>query len=248
MTPALELRHLVMRFGGLVVTNDVSLELAPGARHALIGPNGAGKTTLVNQVTGRLRPVGGSVLLAGQDVTGLAQHRRTRLGLVRNFQVTNLFRSFSAFENIALAVAERERRGLSLRSRRGFPGHVADESEQIAQRMGLGAVGGRLVRDLAYGQQRLVELALALALRPRVLLLDEPAAGLPASDHAMILDALDQLPEEVAVLLIEHDMPLVFRFAREITVLAEGAVIARGAPDEIRGDPAVRAVYLGTRS
>ena len=248
MTAALELRHLVMRFGGLVVTNDVSLALQPGARHALIGPNGAGKTTLVNQVTGRLRPVGGSVHLAGQDVTALSQHRRTRLGLVRNFQVTNLFLTFSAFENIALAVSERERRGLSLGSRRGFPAHVADEAEQIAHRMGLGAVGAQLVRDLAYGQQRLVELALALALRPRVLLLDEPAAGLPASDHAMILDALDRLPEEVAVLLIEHDMPLVFRFAREITVLAEGAVIARGAPDQVRGDPAVRAVYLGTRS
>ena len=246
-TGALELRRLVMRFGGLVVTNDVSLALAPGARHALIGPNGAGKTTLVNQVTGRLRPVSGTVHLAGQDVTALSQHRRTRLGLVRNFQVTNLFLTFSAWENIALAVAERDRRGLSLRSRRGFPAHVADEAEAIAHRTGLGAVGARLVRDLAYGQQRLVELALALALRPRVLLLDEPAAGLPASDHAMILDALDRLPEEVAVLLIEHDMPLVFRFAREITVLAEGAVIARGPPEQVRADPAVRAVYLGTR-
>ena len=248
MTTALELRNLVMRFGGLVVTNDVSLSLQQGARHALIGPNGAGKTTLVNQVTGRLRPLSGTVHLAGEDVTALSQHRRTRLGLVRNFQVTNLFLSFSAHENIALAVAERQRRGLSLGSRRGFPSHVADEAQQIAGRMHLAEVGDRLVRDLAYGQQRLVELALALALRPRVLLLDEPAAGLPASDHAMILDALDRLPEEVAVLLIEHDMPLVFRFAREITVLAEGAVIARGAPEAIRSDPAVRAVYLGTRS
>ena len=248
MTAALELRNLVMRFGGLVVTNDVSLVLEPGARHALIGPNGAGKTTLVNQVTGRLRPASGSVHLAGQDVTPLPQHRRTRLGLVRNFQVTNLFPSFTAHENIALAVAERERRGLSLRSRRGFPAHVADEAEQIAGRMRLGEVGGRLVRDLAYGQQRLVELALALALRPHVLLLDEPAAGLPPSDHAMILDALDRLPQDVAVLLIEHDMELVFRFARTITVLAEGAVIARGPPAAVRADPAVRAVYLGSRS
>ena len=248
MSPALDLRNLVMRFGGLLVTNNVSLRLEPGARHALIGPNGAGKTTLVNQVTGRLRPVGGSVHLAGVDVTHSSQHARTRLGLARNFQVTNLFPTFSVYENIALAVAERERVGLSLRSGRGFSSHVADQAEALACRMQLGSVGVRPVRDLAYGQQRLVELAVALALRPRVLLLDEPAAGLPAADHAMILDALDRLPEEVAVLLIEHDMPLVFRFAREITVLAEGAVIAHGDPDHVRSNSAVRAAYLGSRA
>jgi branched-chain amino acid transport system ATP-binding protein len=248
VTAALALDHLMMRFGGLVVTNDVSLTLQPGARHALIGPNGAGKTTLVNLVTGRLRPRAGTVRLAGQDVTGLPQHRRIRLGLVRNFQVTNLFPSFSAFENIALAVTEREGRGLSLRSRQGFASHVADEAEAIGRRMRLGGVGVAPVRGLAYGQQRLVELAVALALRPRVLLLDEPAAGLPAADHAMILDALDELPAEVAVLLIEHDMPLVFRFARAITVLAEGAVIAEGTPDDIRDNAGVRAAYLGTRA
>lgn len=248
MSEALRLENLTMRFGGLVVTNDVSLNLEAGARHALIGPNGAGKTTLVNIVTGRLRPKSGAVLLDGRDVTNLPQHRRTRLGLVRNFQVTNLFPSFSALENVALAIAERESRGLSLGSRRGFPAHVADEAEEIGRRMRLGDVGTAPVRELAYGQQRLVELAVAMALRPRVLLLDEPAAGLPAADHAMILDALDALPGDVAVLLIEHDMPLVFRFAREITVLAEGAVIARGGPEAIRQDGRVRAAYLGTRS
>jgi len=247
VTAALELDALVMRFGGLVVTNGVSLSLEPGARHALIGPNGAGKTTLVNLVTGRLRPRSGTVRLAGQDVTALPQHRRTRLGLVRNFQVTNLFPSFSAFENVSLAVAERDGHGLSMRSRRGFASHVADEAEAVAWRMGLGAIGTTPVSDLAYGQQRLVELAVALALRPRVLLLDEPAAGLPSADHAMILGALDNLPADVAVLLIEHDMPLVFRFACAITVLAEGAVIARGAPDAIGADPRVRAAYLGSR-
>ena len=181
-------------------------------------------------------------------MTALPAHRRARLGLVRNFQVTNLFPSFSAFENIALAVAERDRKGLSLRGRHGFPAGVADEAEAVGRRMGLGEVGTTPVRDLAYGQQRLVELAVALALRPRVLLLDEPAAGLPAADHAMILGALDALPAEVAVLLIEHDMPLVFRFAREITVLAEGRVIARGTPDRVRADPLVRAAYLGSRA
>ena len=248
MSEALRLKNLTMRFGGLVVTNDVSLALDAGARHALIGPNGAGKTTLVNIVTGRLRPKSGAVLLDGRDVTNLPQHRRTRLGLVRNFQVTNLFPSFSALENVALAIVERESRGLSLGSRRGFPTHVADEAEEIGHRMGLGHVGTAAVRELAYGQQRLVELAVAMALRPRVLLLDEPAAGLPVADHAMILEALDALPGDVAVLLIEHDMPLVFRFAREITVLAEGAVIARGSPDAIRQDGRVRAAYLGRRS
>ncbi len=246
--PVLELSNLHMSFGGLVVTNDVSLSLAIGARHALIGPNGAGKTTLVDQITGRLRPLRGTIRLAGIDVTRLPQHRRTRLGLARNFQVTNLFSSFSAFENIALAVAEREGRGLSLASMRGFPSDVADQAEDIARRMHLAEVGHRRVSDLAYGQQRLVELAIALALRPKVMILDEPAAGLPAGDHAMILDALDRLPVHVAVLLIEHDMPLVFRFAREITVLAEGMVIARGAPEAIRGDERVRTAYLGTRS
>jgi branched-chain amino acid transport system ATP-binding protein len=247
MTPVLELDTLVMRFGGLLVTDGVSLALQPGARHALIGPNGAGKTTLVNLVTGQLRPRSGSVRLDGADVTRLPQHRRTRLGLVRNFQVTNLFPSFSAFETIALAVAEREGCGLALRGRRGFADHVADEAEEVARRMGLGDVGAGPVSSLAYGQQRLVELAVALALRPRVLLLDEPAAGLPAADHSVILDALDALPETVAVLLIEHDMPLVFRFARAITVLAEGAVIAEGAPAAIAANPLVRAAYLGSR-
>jgi len=247
MTAALAMENLVMRFGGLVVTNGVSLSLEPGARHALIGPNGAGKTTLVNLVTGRLRPRSGTIHLAGQDVTALPQHRRTRLGLVRNFQVTNLFASFSALENIALGIAERDGHGLSLRSRRGFASYVADEAEALGRRMGLGGIGTASVVGLAYGQQRLVELAVALALRPRVLLLDEPAAGLPAADHAMILDALEALPADVAVLLIEHDMPLVFRFARDITVLAEGAVIAQGTPDAIRGDARVRAAYLGTR-
>ena len=248
MIAALAAENLVMRFGGLVVTNGVSMSLQPGARHALIGPNGAGKTTLVNLITGRLRPRSGTIRLAGHDITGLPQHRRTKLGLVRNFQVTNLFASFSALENIALAIAERDGHGLSLRSRRGFPSYVADEAEALGRRMGLGSIGAGRVTGLAYGQQRLVELAVALALRPRVLLLDEPAAGLPAADHAMILDALDALPADVAVLLIEHDMPLVFRFARDITVLAEGAVIAEGAPDAIRGDARVRAAYLGTRA
>lgn len=244
---ALVLDHVSKRFGGLVATNDVSLVIPAGARHALIGPNGAGKTTLVNLMTGRLKPSAGSIRLDGADVTGLSPNARVRRGLVRNFQVTNLFPSFSAYENVALAVAEREGRGLRLWPASGFPSHVVDEAEEIAIRMRLGRVGNHRVCDLAYGQQRLVEFAVALALKPRVLLLDEPAAGLPASDHAVILDVIADLPAEVAVVLIEHDMPLVFGFARSITVLAEGAVLASGTPDEIRADPRVRAAYLGSR-
>lgn len=245
---ALELKNLTLQFGGLVVTNDVSLSLEKGARHALIGPNGAGKTTLINLITGRLAPRKGSVLLEGADLKGMPQHRRTRMGLVRNFQVTNLFTTFTAMENIALAISEREGYGLSMARHNGFPATVVKEAEDIARRMRLANVPHIPVRDLAYGQQRLVELGVAMALRPKVLLLDEPAAGLPASDHEVILGVLDELPGDVAVLLVEHDMPLVFRFARQITVLAEGTVIARGTPEEIRHDPQVRTAYLGNRS
>lgn len=245
---ALELVDLTMQFGGLVVTNKVSLSLQPGARHALIGPNGAGKTTLINLITGRLTPRAGKVLLGGADVVGVPQHRRTRMGLVRNFQVTNLFTSFTALENIALAVSEREGLGLSFARCHGFPDHVIAEAQEIAGQMRLATVAPVPVRDLAYGQQRLVELAVAMALRPKVLLLDEPAAGLPSADHETILRALDELPGEVAVLLVEHDMPLVFRFAKHITVLAEGTVIASGSPDAIRENAAVRAAYLGNRT
>jgi branched-chain amino acid transport system ATP-binding protein len=247
MTAALDLSDLHIRFGGLVVLDGVSLALQPGDRHAVIGPNGAGKTTLVNLVTGSLRPQRGRILFAGEDVTRLKPHRRARLGLVRTFQITSLFASFSALENVALAVAERERVGFSLRTRRGFPSAVADEAEALGRRVRLDP-GSAPVRELAYGQQRLVEFAVALALRPRVLLLDEPAAGLSPSDHELLLGALDALPPEAAVLLIEHDMGLVFRFARRVSVLAGGAVVAEGTPEEIGRDPKVREIYLGTRA
>ena len=252
MNPSLELRDVSMRFGGLVVIAGVSLALAPGARHAVIGPNGAGKTTLVNLVTGTIRPQQGRILFEGADITRLPPHSRARRGLVRTFQVSNLFSSFSALENIALAVATRERLSFSLRDRRGLPSHVADEAEAIGRRVGLGRSGTApdqaQVGNLPYGQQRLVELAVALALRPRVLLLDEPAAGVPAADHGLITAALGALPDEVAVLMIEHDMALVFRFARRVTVLAAGGVVAEGSPDEIGADPKVRAIYLGRRA
>jgi len=245
MTAALELHGVTRHFGGLRACNDVSLLLEPGARHALIGPNGAGKSTLVNLITGRLPVSAGRILLGGQDVTGQTTSQRVRAGLARNYQVSSLFPSFSVFENLAIVIAERDGLGLSWRGRHGFPRAVADEAEQRAAALRLAVVGTQTVKLLPYGQQRLLELAMALALRPRVLLLDEPAAGLPGPDHALILDALDALPAEVAVLLIEHDMPLVFRFARSVTVLAEGQVIAEGATAAVRRDPRVREVYLG---
>jgi branched-chain amino acid transport system ATP-binding protein len=247
MSTALELSGLWKSFGGLIAAGDVSLRLETGARHALIGPNGAGKTTLVNLITDQLRPDAGRIVLDGQDITRLPAHRRVRAGLVRNFQLTNLFGSFSARENIALAVAERMRLGLSLRSASGFSREVLEEADAIAARTRLAGTDERPVHELAYGQQRLVEFALAMALRPRVLLLDEPASGLPAADHAVILEVLTELPADVAVLLIEHDIPLVFRFARSVTVLSEGRVLVSGAPEAIRADPRVRAAYLGSR-
>lgn len=245
MSPVLQLSALGVRFGGLNVLNDVSLALAPGDRHAVIGPNGAGKTTLVNVVAGRLRPQRGRVSFAGRDVTRLPPHRRARLGLVRTFQITSPFATFSALENVALAVAERHGLGLLPRVR-GLPSAIADEAEAIGRQLGLD-LGPAPVGELAYGQQRLVEFAVALALRPRVLLLDEPAAGLSPADHDLLLGALGALPSDAAVLLIDHDMDLVFRFARRVTVLAGGTVVAEGAPEDIRRDPVVRETYLGTR-
>jgi ABC-type branched-subunit amino acid transport system ATPase component len=247
MSLALETIDLEKRFGGLTAANRISLRLERGARHALIGPNGAGKTTLVNVITGALRPDAGHIALAGRDVTTVPLHRRVHLGLVRSFQVTSLFPTRSVFEHIALAVAERDRVGRAIGPWHGFSSAVADEADAIAHQVGLHADGTRPVRVLAYGRQRLVELAMVLALRPRVLLLDEPAAGLGADDHHALLDVVASLPPAAAVLLIEHDMGLVFRFASAITVLAGGAVLASGTPDEIRGNVEVRAAYLGSR-
>jgi branched-chain amino acid transport system ATP-binding protein len=192
-----------------------------------------------------LRPSAGRIFLAGQDITEQSTATRVRAGLARNYQVSTLFPGFSLFENLALVIAERDGLLLSWRGRHGFPSGVVEEAERRAFALRLADVGTQIVAHLPYGKQRLLELAMALALQPRVLLLDEPAAGLPGPDHALILDALDGLPEDVAVLLIEHDMSLVFRFARSVTVLAEGRVIAEGPTAQVRGDPLVREVYLG---
>jgi branched-chain amino acid transport system ATP-binding protein len=245
MSAALQARGLFKRFGGLTVTDDVSLTLEPGARHALIGPNGAGKTTLVNLLTGVLRPSEGAVVLAGEDVTQLPQHARVRRGLARTFQINQLFPEFSPAEALAAAIAEREGRGDDMLRGVGSREPIVAEIVALLDRFDLIADMDRPTHTLAYGKQRLLEIALALACRPKALLLDEPAAGVPESERRDILAVLAALPSEVAILLIEHDMDLVFSFAKSITVLVAGRILVEGAPEAIAADPRVRAVYLG---
>ena len=245
MSPALETRNLCKSFGALVVAENISFRLEVGARHALIGPNGAGKTTFVNMLTGLLAPSSGQVLLGGEDITRLTPAARVKRGLGRTFQINTLFRDMSALDNVALGVAERH--GVAARLWRSANSHreVRDESFGLLETLGLSQDAGKRIVDLPYGKQRLVEIAIALGLKPRVLLLDEPAAGVPSLESGMILRVLDRLPGEIAVLIIEHDMDVVFRFAQCITVLVEGRVLCEGAPEEIASDPRVRQVYLG---
>ncbi len=245
MTPALQTEGLVRRFGGFVATSDVSLAVAPGARHALIGPNGAGKTTLVNLLTGFLEPSAGRVLLHGEDVTRLPQHRRVKRGLARTFQINRLFAEFTVLESVTLAVCERLGLGGRFWRPVGAQARAVDEAAALLARLRLLDAAHTRTGELAYGRQRLVEIALALAAAPRVLLLDEPAAGVPRGESRELFETLAALPAEVTVVLIEHDMDLVFRYADRISVLVGGALLAEGAPAEIAADPQVRAVYLG---
>ncbi len=242
--PALEARGLSRRFGGLVATDNVSFSLQPGARQALIGPNGAGKTTLINLLTGVLKPTEGAVWLAGRDVTHVSASQRVRRGLARTFQINQLFPNLSPAESLGLAISEREGRGWDFWRPAGKREIIA-EIEDLLTRFNLSEVYDQPTRALPYGKQRLLEIALALACRPRALLLDEPAAGVPEEERHDILAALAQLPADVAILLIEHDMDLVFSFAARISVLVAGRLLCEGTPDEISADARVRAVYLG---
>jgi len=239
---------LVKRFGGIVATDHVSLTIARGARHALIGPNGAGKTTLINQLTGVLPPSEGRVELHGRDITGLAPHRRVGLGLVRTFQINQLFGSLTPLQSLALAVAARRDAARRLWHPLGSDVAIAAECEALLAQFRLEEHADRATRELPYGKRRLLEIALAVAQRPSVLLLDEPAAGVPAGERADILATVAALPDSVSVVLIEHDMDLVFSFANRITVLVNGAVLAEGTPAEIGADPRVKSVYLGEGS
>jgi branched-chain amino acid transport system ATP-binding protein len=245
MTASLETRGLCKSFGALVVAQDIDFRLAPGDRHALIGPNGAGKTTFVNMLTGALAPSAGKIFLNDQEITRTSQSTRVRSGLGRTFQVTSLFRNLPVLDNVALGVAER--RGLAIRMWRPASSHreVIEESRELLSALGIADDAATRVADLPYGKQRLVEIAIALGLKPKVLLLDEPAAGVPSHELEKILATLEKLPSDIAILIIEHDMELVFRFARRITVLVQGTVLVEGTPEEIARDKRVHDVYLG---
>jgi ABC-type branched-subunit amino acid transport system ATPase component len=233
------------RFGGLSVLSRVSFRVAEGEIVALIGPNGAGKTTFVNLLTGVLAPSSGAIFLRGRDITRVAQAERVKLGIARTFQINRLFRALTVLENVYIAVAERAGVAPSKWGPAGRRGEVVDEAMALLESLKLAGDAGRRIAELPYGRQRLVELAIALGLRPEVLLLDEPAAGVPSAESHIILDAVDALSADIAVLIIDHDMDLIFRFARQITVLVGGAVFASGTPAEIGANPDVRAVYLG---
>jgi len=245
MSDLFRVEGLTKNFGGLAVSRNISLAMPEGERLALIGPNGAGKTTFVNLVTGQLQPSAGHVVLNGEDVTGLGAVRRVRKGLVRTFQVTRLFSDMTPEEHVVLTVLQRQGRASRILNRFHGSSEVAGEVEGILRTLGLLEVARRKVGEIAYGQQRLLEIAIALALKPKVLLLDEPAAGVPSSDTPRIEEALDRLPPTLAVLMIEHDMDLVFRFAKRVVVLAAGEIIFEGLPSEVAADERVREAYLG---
>lgn len=245
MKPALETRALRKSFGGLTATNDVSFMLPRGARHALIGPNGAGKTTFVNQLSGVLEPSGGEIYLDGIDVTRWPAYRRAAAGLSRTFQINQLFADFTPLQTIVLAMAQAKGGAASWWKPLGADAPTVDEAADLLTQLGLGDVMHARVGALPYGKQRLLEIAIAIAPKPKVLLLDEPAAGVPESEREQILDVIAGLPQEMALVLIEHDMDLVFRFARTISVLVAGAVLVEGPADEIARDERVRKAYLG---
>lgn len=241
----LSCQGLVKRFGGITATNNVTLDLKRGARHALIGPNGAGKTTLINLLTGVLDATEGRITLEGQDITGLAPHQRVRRGMVRTFQINQLFASMTPLETLALVVSQHRGHGARWWSPLGKDAGVAERAHQLLEQFHLAEVANQRTEHLAYGKRRLLEIAIALASDPRVLLLDEPVAGVPAGEREELLQTVAALPADVSVLLIEHDMDLVFSFAKRMTVLVNGTVLTEGTPEEIAANPEVKAVYLG---
>jgi branched-chain amino acid transport system ATP-binding protein len=237
---------LSRKFGALEVARNISFELPLGARHALIGPNGAGKTTLINLITGRLRPDAGRIALGGEDVTATPQAVRVRKGLARTFQINTLFPDLAPIEAVSLAICERTGIAGNFWNRIAAQSAVVDEAFATLQTLRLADVATRPTRTLAYGQQRLLEIALALAMKPKVLLLDEPAAGVPKEESAALFQVIAGLPADISVLFIEHDMELVFNFATRIIVLVSGAILLEDEPSVVRRDPRVREVYLGS--
>lgn len=243
--PTLRTEGLSKTWGRFQANKDISITLESGSRHALIGPNGAGKTTFINLLTGTLEPTAGRVFLGEDDVTHLAPHSRVRRGMTRTFQINTLFSGLTVLESVLLAVCERK--GLQFRMHRTLASHVDEVNESMAllETLNLSKDANTITRTLAYGRQRLVEIALALATRPKVLLLDEPAAGIPAAESAELFEVISNLPRDVTIMFIEHDMGLVFRFAERITVLVGGQVLCEGTPAEIAANPRVKDVYLG---
>lgn len=241
----LEVRGLSKNFGGLIVSENINFDLQPGDRKALIGPNGAGKSTFANLVTGILTPSSGTIRFDGQSIEGLGEAQRVKLGIAKTFQVTTLFVKMTVRENLRLPVLERMGVGLRMFRRADGNAEVEAEVDALLAQFDLTELADLPVSDLAYGQQRLVELALTLALKPRVLILDEPAAGVPSSETHLITDAIANLPENLAVLIIEHDMDLVFKVAQSIVVLVQGHILTEGTPSQIAANAQVRELYLG---
>jgi branched-chain amino acid transport system ATP-binding protein len=236
---------LSRQWGAFNANSDISLSFAPGARHALIGPNGAGKTTFINLLSGALAPSGGKVFFGADDITGLAQHQRVKRGMTRTFQINTLFAGLTVLESVVLAICERQRRGMVWYQTVAAQHAAVEEAIALLTSLRLEREADNLTRSLAYGKQRLLEIALALATKPKVLLLDEPAAGIPSDESKELFEVIAQLPRDVTMLFIEHDMGLVFRFAERITVLVGGKVLTEGTPAEIAADARVREVYLG---
>ena len=241
----LSAQGLVKRFGGITATGNVTLDLHQGERHALIGPNGAGKTTLINLLTGVLEPTEGKIVLDGEDITRLAPHLRVRRGMVRTFQINQLFATMTPLETLALVISQHLGLGGRFWQALGAEPAVTERAYALLEHFHLVEVMNQRTEHLAYGKRRLLEIAIALACEPRVLLLDEPVAGVPAGDREEILQTVAALPADVSVLLIEHDMDLVFSFAKRMTVLVNGVVLTQGDPEMIAADPQVKAVYLG---
>ena len=243
---ALATSGLNKKFGSLVVAGDISLTLPRGARYALIGPNGAGKTTLINLLTGMLQPDGGRITLGNDDITSLPPDARVKRGLVRTFQINTLFPNLSPLEAVTLAVCERGgEAGVWWKSVPRFK-DAAEEAYEILTTLRLGDLCERPTKQLAYGQQRLLEIALGLASKPRVLLLDEPAAGVPKEESGELFTAVANISSDISVLFIEHDMDVVFRFASRIIVMVSGRILVEGTPEEIMSNEKVREVYLGS--
>ncbi len=243
---ALQTQGLVKRFGGITATDHVNLNIAHGARHALIGPNGAGKTTLINLMTGVLPVTEGRIVLQGEDISHLAPHQRVARGMVRTFQINQLFNGLTPLETLAMVVTQHRGQGVRWWQPLGYSAAITQRAEQLLEQFHLTDVMQQRTEHLAYGKRRLLEMAIALACEPRVLLLDEPVAGVPAGERDELLNTVAALPSDVSIVLIEHDMDLVFNFADRITVLVNGAVLTEGSPQEIARDPQVKAVYLGT--